>query len=327
MGGGIGGMEVCLMIEGQEGVSWEQWLALAQACEEHGLQGLFRSDHYVSMGRPTERGSLDAWATLAALTGHTERIRLGTMVSPATFRHPSELAKAVVTADHASGGRVELGMGAGWFEEEHRAYGFPFPPTHERFEVLEEQVEIVHRLWDRDEDSVTFDGRHYHLKECPAIPKPVQEPHPPLILGGGAGPRAVRLAARWADEYNVNFVGPEQSRTARQSLSSACQAIDRDPGELRLSLMTGTVVGSDQAELEGRASRLMERRGETGDPAAFLHGLGPERIVGTPGQVLERLKEYADAGIQRVMMQHLLHDDLEAVALIGSEIVPEAANL
>jgi F420-dependent oxidoreductase-like protein len=320
-------MDVCLMIEGQEGVSWEQWVALAQACEEHGLQGLFRSDHYVSMGRPRERGSLDAWATLAALTGHTGRIRLGTMVSPATFRHPSELAKAVVTADHASGGRVELGMGAGWFEGEHRAYGFPFPSAQERFDTLEDQVEIVHRLWDRDEDSVTFDGNHYHLEGCPALPKPLQDPQPPLILGGGAAPRAVRLAARWADEYNVNFVAPEQSRAARQRLSSACEAIDRDPGELRLSLMTGTVVGADPAELLGRASRLMERRDETGDPAAFLEGLGPERIVGTPDRVLDRLREYAEAGVERVMMQHLLHDDLEAVALIGSAIVPEAASL
>jgi F420-dependent oxidoreductase-like protein len=320
-------MDICLMIEGQEGVSWDQWVALAQACEEHGLQALFRSDHYVSMGRPTERGSLDAWATLAALTGHTERIRLGTMVSPATFRHPSELAKAVVTADHASGGRVELGMGAGWFEQEHRAYGFAFPSARERFDVLEEQVEIVHRLWERNEDTVTFDGTHYHLEDCPGIPKPLQDPHPSLILGGGAGPRAARLAARWADEYNVNFVAPEGSRAARQRLSSACEAIDRDPGELRMSLMTGTVVGADVGELEGRASRLMERRGETGDPAAFLQGLGPERIVGTPERVLDRLREYSDAGVERVMMQHLLHDDLEAVALIGSAIVPEAANL
>src|SRR5438093_4938032 len=151
-------MDVCLMIEGQEGVSWEQWVALALGCEEHGFEGLFRSDHYVSFSRPAELGTLDAWATLAALAPLTDRIRLGTLVSPVTFRHPSQLAKSVVTADHASGGRVELGMGAGWFEGEHRAYGFPFPPVAERYSMLEEQVEIVHRLLDRDPTPVTFEG-------------------------------------------------------------------------------------------------------------------------------------------------------------------------
>src|SRR3989449_1102656 len=154
-------MDVCLMIEGQEGVTWEQWVALGVACQEHASAGLFRSDHYVSFSHPAEYGTLDAWATLAALGTRTERIRLGTLVSPVTFRHPSVLAKSVVTADHASGGRVELGMGAGWFEGEHSAFGFPFPPTGERWAMLEEQVEIVHRLWDGDENAVPFQGRHY----------------------------------------------------------------------------------------------------------------------------------------------------------------------
>src|SRR6266571_1012582 len=181
-------MDVCLMIEGQEGVTWEQWLSLALACEEYGFLALFRSDHYVSFGKPHELGSLDAWATLSALAGKTGRIRLGSMVSPVTFRHPSVLAKSVVSADHVSGGRIELGMGAGWFEGEHRAFGFPFPPVAERVEMLEEQVEIVHRLWDRDEEEVSFSGKHYELEACHALPKPVQDPHPPLILGGQAGP-------------------------------------------------------------------------------------------------------------------------------------------
>src|ERR687896_2191291 len=151
-------MRVCLMIEGQEDVTWEQWLALAGACEEHGLEALFRSDHYESVMGMRERGSLDAWTTLAALAARTSRVRLGTLVSPATFRHPSVLAKSVVTVDHASGGRAELGMGAGWFEREHEAFGFPFAPDRERVDVLAEQIEIVHRLWDRHEDEVTFEG-------------------------------------------------------------------------------------------------------------------------------------------------------------------------
>jgi len=321
-------MDVCLMIEGQEGVTWDQWVALALACEEHGFAGLFRSDHYVSFSRPAEFGSLDAWATLAALGPMTERIRLGTLVSPVTFRHPSVLAKSVVTADHASGGRVELGMGAGWFEEEHRAFGFPFPETGERMAMLEEQVEIVHRLWDRDEDEVSFQGSHYRLDGCHALPKPLQEPHPPLILGGHGGPRALRLAAAWADEYNLTFQGTaDRCREVRDSLSIACERQGRDPGAVRLSVMTFTMVGTDRAELERRAARLLTGSGETIDPGEYLDGLPPERLRGTPQQLLESLGELAKAGVERIMMQHLLHDDLEALALIGREIIPEAAGL
>jgi F420-dependent oxidoreductase-like protein len=315
------------MIEGQEGVTWQQWLALAKACEQGGFEALFRSDHYVSFGHPSEWGALDAWATLSALAASTERIRLGTLVSPVTFRHPSELAKTVVTADHASGGRVELGMGAGWFEGEHRAYGFPFPPSADRYSMLEEQVEIVHRLLDGDPAPVTFEGRHYQLEACPALPKPVQDPHPPLILGGGAGSRAAVLAARWADEYNMNFVAPAEVREGRDRLTAACETAGRDPSTLRLSLMTNTLIGSDQNDLAARAGRLLARRGDTSDPASFLAGLGPERIVGTPDRVIEQLGAYAEAGVERVMLQHLVHDDLEAVALIGERIIPAVARL
>jgi len=319
-------VRVCLMIEGQEGVTWEQWLALAKACERGGFEALFRSDHYVSFGHPSEWGALDAWATLCALAASTERIRLGTLVSPVTFRHPSQLAKSVVTADHASGGRIELGMGAGWFEGEHRAYGFPFPPVAERYSMLEEQVEIVHRLLDRDPAPVTFEGAHYRLAACPSLPKPVQDPHPPLILGGDAGPRAARLAARWADEYNVNGVAPDEVRRGRDRLNVACESLGRDPSTLVLSLMTTTLIGSDEKDLEARVARLLARRGDTGDPASYLAGLGPERIVGTPERVIEQLAAYAEAGVQRVMLQHLLHDDLDAVALIGERIIPQVAG-
>ena len=320
-------MRVCLMVEGQEGVGWDQWVALALACEEHGFDALFRSDHYVSFGHEAEWGSLDAWATIAALSGRTERVRLGTLVSPVTFRHPSQLAKAVVTADHASGGRVELGMGAGWFEREHRAFGFTFPEAPERFGMLEEQVEIVHRMWDREEPEVSFEGRHYRLEACRALPKPVQDPHPPLILGGRAGPRGARLAARWADEYNVNMVDPAECRHGRQALDRACERAGRDPASLPMSLMTFTLVGSDRKELEARAARLMARQGNNGDPGGYLAGIGPNRIAGTVDEAVARLADYAGAGVRRVMLQHLLHDDLEAVALIGREIIPRVAGL
>ncbi len=320
-------MDVCLMIEGQEGVTWDEWLSLALACEEHGFDGLFRSDHYLSFEHPRERGSLDAWTTLAALGAMTERIRLGTLVSPVTFRHPAVLAKSVVTVDYASDGRVELGMGAGWFEREHSAYGFPFPPIGGRIDILAEQVEIVHRLWDRDEDEVTFEGTHYRLESCPGLPKPLQEPHPPLIVGGGAGPRSVALAARWADEYDVVFVDPATARDRRDRVSAACEAIDRDPSDVRFSLLSRVVVGADERELKRRASALMDRLGEQGDVEVFIDGMQANMTVGTVEQVLERLAEYAAVGVERVLMQHLVHEDLDMVALIGREIVPAAAAL
>jgi F420-dependent oxidoreductase-like protein len=243
-------MRICLFIEGQENVTWEQWVALGEAAEEQGFEALFRSDHYLSFGHEAEWGALDAWATINALASRTERIHLGTLVSPVTFRHPSELAKVVVTADHASEGRVELGMGAGWNEPEHRAYGFPFPPMATRFEMLEEQVEMVHRLWDRDE--ARFEGKHYRLEGVHALPKPFHQPHPNLIVGGDAGPRSAALAARWADEYNMNFVPPEVCREGREHLNAACEAIGRDPTSLPMSLASTTLVGTDQAELDAR---------------------------------------------------------------------------
>lgn len=320
-------MDVCLMIEGQEGVTWDQWVALAHACEVHGYEGLFRSDHYLSFWQPQERGALDAWATIAALGAITERIRLGSMVSPVTFRHPAELAKSVVTADHVSGGRVELGMGAGWFEREHQAFGFPFPSVRERMDILTEQVEIVHRLWGGDGEEVDFDGEHYRLEACLALPRPRQDPHPPLIIGGGAGPRSAALAARWADEYDLVYVDPAGAEERIGRVSEACEAIGRDPATVRRSLLTKTIVGSDEAEVRRRAAELMAWEGEEGDLDAYLDDLRAHHVAGTPEQVLERLGEFAAAGIQRVLVHQLVHTDLESIGLIGREVIPEAARL
>jgi F420-dependent oxidoreductase-like protein len=318
-------MRVNLMIEGQEGVTWDQWVAIAEACEEHGFDGLFRSDHYLSFGHPTEWGTLDAWTTLAALAPMTERIRLGTLVSPVTFRHPSVLAKMAVTVDHASGGRVELGMGGAWFEREHRAYGFDFPSNRERVDLLAEQIEIVHRLWDRDE--VSFEGRYYRLESVHGLPKPFQEPHPPLIVGGGGGPRTVALAARWADEYNTHNQSPEALGELRATLDRACDKVGRDPSSLPLSLMTGTLIGADRKDLEARAARLMERTGGGGEVDAFLAGRRPGEITGTVDQAVEQLGVIAEMGVTRIMMQHLLHDDLDFVALVGRDVIPAVAEL
>lgn len=320
-------MLVCLMIEGQENVTWGEWLGLALAAEEHGFHALVRSDHYVSFGHPEEWGALDAWATIAALATRTVRIRLGTLVSPVTFRHPSNLAKCVTTADHISGGRVELGLGAGWFEREHAAYGFPFPPVNERYDILEEYIEVVHRLWDRDEPSVTFEGRHFQLRDCPGLPAPVQGPHPPLIVGGSGGPRGVGLAARWADEYNLVTGSPAEVVGPRDRLDAACEAIGRDPASLRRSVMAQTLVGEDARQLEARAAELMQKGGESGDPAAYVANVETDGLAGTPEQIVERLSRYAEVGIQRVMLQHLLHEDLESLALIGRDVIPAAASL
>ncbi len=320
-------MDVCLMIEGQENVTWDQWVALAHACEEHGYAALFRSDHYLSFGHPREWGNLDAWTTIAALGAVTERVRLGTLVSPVTFRHPSVLAKSVVTADHVSGGRVELGMGAGWFAGEHTTFGFPFPPTKQRFEILEEQVQLVHLLLEREVEEVNFEGRYYTLQGAPGLPHAVQDPHPPLIIGGKGGPWGIHLAAWWADEYNVFGVSVEECRRVRENLATSCEKAERDPSEVRLSTMIGTLVGSDAGDLERRARRLMKQLDEDGDPGSFVESWGERRLVGTVDQVLEKLSAFAQAGVQRVMLQHLVHEDLESVALIGTEVIPQAESL
>jgi alkanesulfonate monooxygenase SsuD/methylene tetrahydromethanopterin reductase-like flavin-dependent oxidoreductase (luciferase family) len=290
-------MRVCLMIEGQEGVSWEQWLALARACEDAGLEGLFRSDHYLSVFQNGGRESLDAWATISALGAVTERIRLGTLVSPVTFRHAGEIAKVVATADHVSGGRVELGLGAGWNEREHEAFGFPFPGLGERMNLLEQQLVHVTRQW----------------AELP--PKPVQQPRPPLTLGGTAGPRSCSLAARFADEYNTVFASVADCAERRERVLAACRDAGREP--VLFSLMTGCIVGRDQAELEERAANVARRTGMKPDELLA----GERTITGTVDRVVERIREYEAVGVGRVYLQHLDHADVEMVRLVGAEVV------
>jgi F420-dependent oxidoreductase-like protein len=278
-------VRVCLMIEGQEGVTWEQWKALATTCEVSGIETLFRSDHYLSVQGQGERGSLDAWTTIAALAAVTSRLRFGTLVSPVTFRHPSLLAKAVVTADHVSGGgRIELGLGAGWLEAEHAAYGFAFPTSGVRMEMLSEQLEMVRKEW--AEGAFTMEGKHYSVENLDALPKPVSEPR--LLLGGGGGRRSLALAARHADEYNVFHMSEEQLREVRSGLDDACRRVGRDPTSLPLSLMDPV----DKAPTE---------------------------------QVVARFRQLESAGVSRIMLQHLQHEDLDTVEWIGRELAPALA--
>jgi F420-dependent oxidoreductase-like protein len=304
-------VRVALMIEGQDGVTWPQWVALAQTAERAGIEALFRSDHYSSPSQHGVVGALDAWTTLAGLAAVTEKLRLGTLVSPVTFRHPSLLARSVVTVDHISGGRVELGMGAGWMEIEHEAFGFPFPPYDERIVDLAEQVEIVHREW--TEEAFDFEGRHYRLHDSRSLPKPVQRPHPPLIIGGAGKRRSIEIAARWADEYNGFYVGPGFFRELRPRLDDALEAAGRERGSVPLSLMAGVAVAGDEAGVQERLRAI--GGGDRGD--SFL--------AGTTEQVVERLRELEAAGVERVMLQHLNHEDLETVELIGRDIVPAVA--
>jgi len=302
------------MIEGQEDVSWDDWRALAAGCEQHGIDTLYRSDHYLSVSGFPERGSLDAWATLAGLAAVTETLRLGTLVSPATFRHPSVLAKSVVTVDHISGGRAELGLGTGWLEAEHRAYGFPFPPLRERFDRFEEQLEIITREW--GEGGVDFDSAHYSIERLDALPKPIQRPRPPLLLGGRGAPRSVALAARYADEYNTVHKTLEELREIRAALDAACEAQGRrEP--LPLSLMTTWIVADERDELADRADRLAAWMGREGGGEQLLRDADASWIVGTTEEAREQLDRLAEAGVERVMAQQLLHRDLDALGPIG----------
>lgn len=300
------------MIEGQEGVTWPQWQALAAACEEHGIPSLFRSDHLQNLdGCHPERGSLDAWGTIIALSALTTELRLGTLVSPTSFRHPSILAKLVVTADHVSGGRIDLGIGAGWHEGEHEAYGFPFLATSSKVDVLEEQLEILTGTW--GEDQFSFEGEHYALSGLNAQPKPVQRPHPPLIMGGNAGPRSAALAARFAAEYNTPFPSLEQIRRRKANIDQACERVGREP--MPFSVMTGVVLGADRSELEERARVLAAATGQ--DAGVLLSDPPPGWIVGTLEQATEQLAPVRDAGVSRVMCNQFVEPAVEQVARLG----------
>ena len=297
------------MVEGQENVTWDDWCALAAACEEHGIGTLFRSDHYISQGDEFHSVAHDAWTVIAALAARTTTLRFGTLVSPATFRAPGLLANAVATADHVSGGRVELGLGAGWMEREHRAFGFDFPETSERVERFAEQLEIVHRLW--TEERVDFRGRHYTLEDAPGLPKPVQKPRPPIIVGGSGKRGTIEPALRFADEYNTPFVSPAEAAEIREKTRP-----------LRFSVMTSCIVGETRDDAIERLHELYDVRPRDIAFDEYHERFRERAVIGSVDEVAEKLREYERAGCDRVMLQHLLHRDLESVRLIGRELAP-----
>jgi F420-dependent oxidoreductase-like protein len=312
-------MRVALMIEGQEGVSWDDWVRLARLAEEHGFEGLFRSDHYTAIIRP-DADALDAWATLAGLAAVTSRIRLGTMVSPATFRHPSVLARMAVTVDHISGGRVDVGMGSGWYEREHLAHGFRFLDGRQRFDLFAEQVEIVVRSWSGER--FDHDGPAYTLRDQLALPRPVQQPHPPLVLGGTVKRRFAALAAQHATEVNTLGAPDEELRARKGALDRACAERGRDPATLGYSVMTACFLGETDADVDARVARFLAIRGEGGDPAELIRERRDRWLVGTVDEVAERIEGLRTVGVSRVLLQHLNDGDDDMLALAGERLLP-----
>jgi alkanesulfonate monooxygenase len=308
-------MELRIFTEPQQGASYDDLLAVARAAEGCGFGAFFRSDHYVRFGSgdPTP-GPTDAWITLAGLARDTRTIRLGTLLSAATFRLPGPLAICVAQVDAMSGGRVEFGLGAGWFEQEHAAYGIPFPPTGERFDRLEEQLEIITGLWATPEGkSFSFDGKHYQLSDSPALPKPVQAPRPPVIVGGRGRRRTPMLAARFADEFNVPFAPADECREQFARVREAARHTGRT---LRYSVALTACVGRTNAEVTRRALAIEQDVDE----------LRANGVAGTPAEALDTLQTYADAGAERVYLQVLDLTDLEHIALLGSEVLPYVAD-
>ncbi len=313
-------MRFVLMIEAQMGLSYADQLALARRAESAGFEAFFRSDHYESFPGPAGRPTTDVWAVLAGLARETSTIRLGALVSPVTVRQPGHLAKTVTTVDEMSGGRIEVGLGAGWNDSEHRRHGFPFPPIGERADMLEEQLAILHGLWE-EPDGWSFEGRHYRLEDALFAPKPVQRPHPPIIVGGEGSPRSLRIAARYADEFNVTSSGPARVADRIERLAAACGAIGRDPATMGRSAMVGTLVGWDEAELAERKRAVLgeftiEEQGED-----WFATRAERWIVGTPDQARAKVAEFAAAGVERLMLQDFLPHDLEMVDLLGAELI------
>ena len=307
-------MKFRIFTEPQQGADYQTLRNVAVAAEELGFDAFFRSDHYLKMGGVSGLpGPTDAWTTLAGLAVETSRIRLGTLMTAATFRLPGPLAITVAQVDQMSGGRVELGLGAGWFEAEHAAYGIPFPPLGERFEMLEEQLDIITGLWRTpDGETFSFDGTHYRVSDSPGLPKPAQRPGPPVLLGGAGARRTPRLAARFADEFNAPFHSVADSAAGFARVREACEAAGRNPASLTYSVAQTVCCGKDEAEFRRRAAAIGRAPDEMRE-----HGIG-----GTPGEVAAKIAEYAEIGAERVYLQVLDLGDLDHLALIASDVVP-----
>jgi F420-dependent oxidoreductase-like protein len=305
-------MNLSVFIEPQQGASYEDQLGAARAAEDAGFLGFFRSDHYMAFMGDGLPGPTDAWVTLAALARETKRVRLGTMVTPVTFRYPGALAISVAQVDAMSGGRVELGLGSGWFDGEHHAHAIPFPPTATRFEMLEEQLEILTGMWaTKQGDKFSYKGSHYEVTDCPGLPKPAQDPLP-IILGGAGKKKTPALAARFAAEFNVPFHPLDAATEQFERVRAACESVGRDPNTMRLSVALTICCGRDDAEVTRRAEAI-------GRPKDRID------VAGTPAEVVDRLGAFAAAGAERAYLQVLDLADLDHISLLGAEVLPQVA--
>lgn len=307
-------MDLRIFTEPQQGASYDQLSRLAVATEDAGYDAFFRSDHYLAMNAEGLPGPSDAWITLAGLARDTSRIRLGTLVTPVTFRLPGPLAITVAGVDAMSGGRVELGLGSGWFEAEHQAYGIPFPTLKERFDILEEQLAVITGLWTTPTgETFSFDGKHYSLADSPALPKPVQAPHPPIVIGGGGKRRTPELAVRYASDFNVGFAGLEETATRFDRVRQFAAEADRDLATLTLSVALVLCVGKDDAEVARRAEAIGRQPDE----------LRANGLAGTPAEVVEKFGRYAELGATRFYLQVLDLDDVAHIEYVASEVAPQ----
>ena len=308
-------MQLRIFTEPQQGADYPTLLRVARATEDLGFDAFFRSDHYLKIGGSNGLpGPTDAWTTLAGLARETSRIRLGTLVTASTFRHPGPLAITVAQVDHMSGGRVELGIGTGWYEAEHAAYGIPFPPLAERFARYEEQLEVITGLWDvPDGGTFSFSGTYFTVADSPALPKPLQRPRPPLIIGGGGPSRTPRLAAKFADEYNFPFGTVEDTAAAFGRVREACAAAGRHETSMIYSAAQTVCCGRSEAELDRRAKAIGRKPDELRDSA----------LVGTPDEVAEKIGKFAEIGAEHIYLQVLDLQDLDHLELIATEVLPQ----
>ncbi len=307
-------MDLRVFVEPQQGTSYSRLAALARRAEELGFDAFFTSDHLLKMGDTDGLpGPTDAWTTLAGLARDTSRLRLGTLVTPVTFRHPGLLAVTVAQVDHMSGGRVELGLGAGWYDAEHHAHGIPFPALGDRFALLTETLEVVTGMWATPVGGTfSHSGAHFQLVECPGLPKPVQQPRPPIVMGGFGPRRTPRLAARFADEFNVPFADPATVAARRRVVDRACEEAGRDPSSIVLSVAQVVCCGADDGELERRAAAIGRSPGE----------LRASGVAGRPAECVERLRAFAAEGVTRAYLQVLDDTDLDHLDLIAAEVAP-----
>ncbi len=306
-------MQLRIFTEPQQGATYDDLLAVARTAEQLGFDAFFRSDHYLGMGTEGLPGPTDAWVTLAGLARDTSTIRLGTLMTSGTFRHPGPLAIAVANVDQMSGGRVELGLGAGWFEQEHTAYGIPFPDTGERFDRFEEQLAVITGLWTTPPgEQFSFAGEHYPVQDSPALPKPVQRPRPPVLVGGLGKRRTPALAARYADEFNLPFADEATTRTQFDRVRAACEEVDRDPETLTWSNALVLCCGADDDEVRRRAKAI----------GRDVDDLREHGLAGSPDEVVDKIGRYADLGAERVYLQVLDLADLDHLRLVAERVLP-----